>query len=77
MNRFLTTRTGIGAGLALSILVLIVAPSEVWAQDAGAGAREMRHFWHVFIAFALAWIVIFGWIVSIVRKLRRLEDRLQ
>ena len=36
-----------------------------------------RPYWHVFLAYAIAWVFIFGWIVSIARRLGRLERSLQ
>jgi CcmD family protein len=56
----------------------LVAGASVAAQVPGAaGLREMRHFWHVFIAYAIAWILIFGWLFSIVKRLRIVEERLK
>ncbi len=63
------------AFLALACLGLLIGP-EILAAQVETGTREMRHFWHVFIAYAAAWILILGWIVSIVRRLRRVEERL-
>ncbi len=60
------------AGLAF---VLFAAP--VGTQEAGASPLEMRHFWHVFIAYAVAWLFIAGWLFTIVKRLRRIEERLR
>jgi CcmD family protein len=58
-------------------LVLAAVPMEVLAAQAGvAPTREMRHFWHVFIAYAIAWALVFGWLVSILRRLKRVEEKL-
>lgn len=51
-------------------------PSGLAAQTPSATPLEMRHFWHVFIAYAIAWVVLAGWLWSIVRRLRRTEERL-
>jgi CcmD family protein len=65
---FLLVLLGLGWGLV---------PAEAAAQAASApGSAQMRHFWHVFAAYALAWGFIFGWVVTIVRRLRKLEERL-
>jgi CcmD family protein len=37
----------------------------------------MRDFWHVFIAFGIAWVLVFGWAVAIFRRLGRLETQLK
>ncbi|TVP76209.1 MAG: CcmD family protein [Gemmatimonadales bacterium] len=55
------------AGTALEL-------SEALAQ--GAPARRMRDFWHVFAAYAIAWLLLGGWVVAIVRRLGRVESRL-
>lgn len=56
---------------------------------AGVGAQEMpnlpevaqqtgglRAYWHVFIAYTLAIVLIGGWAISIARRLRQVEERL-
>ncbi len=35
-----------------------------------------RAYWHVFAAYAVLWILVLGWVISIVRRLRRVEERL-
>lgn len=56
-------------------------------QPAAAGAasalpareappRSLRAYWHVFIAFAIAWVLLFGYVVLIARRSRRLEEQL-
>ena len=35
--------------------------------------RTLRAYWHVFIAFALAWVLLFGYVLSLGRRFRRLE----
>lgn len=38
-----------------------------------AQARTMRAYWHVFIAFALTWILLFGYALTIGRRFGKLE----
>lgn len=40
-----------------------------------APPRTFRAYWHVFIAFAIAWGLLFGYVVMIARKFRRLEEQ--
>lgn len=57
--------------------LLLVLPELLQAQPAGQPGRQMRHFWHVFVAYAVAWALLFGWAVSIARRISRVEDRLK
>lgn len=72
----------IAAVLTVGLPILSVWPELLWAQGQGAptspgGGRQMRDFWHVFVAYGLAWLLVFGWAVSIARRLRRVEERLE
>jgi CcmD family protein len=37
-------------------------------------ARTLRAHWHVFIAFAVTWVLLFGYALSIGRRFGRLEE---
>ncbi|MEX0911831.1 MAG: CcmD family protein [Gemmatimonadota bacterium] len=39
--------------------------------------RTMRAYWHVFVAFAVTWLLLFGYALSVGRRFGRLEDELQ
>lgn len=57
------------------LAVLVLMPEGVWAQinnDLGS-QRLGRAYWHVFTAYAIGWVLIFGWIISLVRRLARIE----
>ena len=43
-------------------------------EQAPAPPRTLRAYWHVFIAFALAWLLLFGNAVSLSRRFRKLEQ---
>ncbi|HSU17436.1 CcmD family protein [Longimicrobium sp.] len=44
------------------------------ALSAEAGPpRTLRAYWHVFIAFALAWLLVFGYAISLGRRFRAIE----
>ena len=68
-------RGGLFGVVILVAFVLVLVPEALVAQ-AGAEARQMRHFWHVFAAYAIAWLLLFGWAVSIARRIRRVEEKL-
>ncbi len=61
---------GLLAGLALATTVSAQSAEEV-AQ--ALSRQSLRPYWHVFIAYALAWLLVMGWVVSIARRLGRLE----
>lgn len=64
---------------ALTALVALAAalPAPLLAQASGLGRQTLgRPYWHLFAAYALGIILIGGWVVSISRRLRRVEQRL-
>jgi hypothetical protein len=65
-----------GVAAALAALPALPGAAELVAQ-AGAPAPQMRQFWHVFVAYALAWGLVFGWAVAIFRRLGRVESALR
>ena len=65
---------------ALALLALGALPA--WAQDAampaaGMARQSLRPYWHVFIAYAIAIALVLAWVVSISKRLRDVEDRLE
>ena len=74
MRRWLRRATG-------PALALLAAP--FWATPLWAQAEQLREqtlgrpYWHVFLAYAVTLVLLLGWIVSIARRLRRVEDRLR
>jgi CcmD family protein len=66
-----------------AVLMLLVVAGVVMAQETGAfpqasamGQQSLKPYWHVFIAYAIAVVLILGWVVSIARRLSALERRL-
>ena len=52
------------------------------AADAGASTlprytppRTLRAYTHVFAAFTVAWVLLFGYVVFLARKFRRVEEQ--
>jgi CcmD family protein len=43
------------------------------ATERAAPPRTLRAYWHVFIAFALTWVLLFGYALSLGRRWARLE----
>ncbi len=60
----------------------VFLPSSAWGQVTMGAAQtlasqSLRGYTHMFIAYAIAWILIFGWVVSIARRLARVEKALK
>ncbi len=62
----------------LVVGALLLQASPVWAQAGTALGQQTlgRAYWHVFAAYAIVWLLVLGWVISIVRRLRRVEERL-
>jgi CcmD family protein len=61
----------------LSVLLALGAVA-VSAQTSGAaaGVGGLRAYWHVFIAYAIVILLVLGWVVSIGRRLKDIQQRL-
>jgi len=77
MHRF---KNAVAGSLAL-ILFAVVTPA-LFAQEISGlpastmGAQSLRPYWHVFIAYAIAIVMVLGWVISIGRRLKSVEERL-
>lgn len=59
--------------VALAAGAVLLLPLDAWAQETGLGTQTLRGHWHVFIAYAVAWVLVFGWLVSVFRRMGRLD----
>jgi len=55
----------------------LIAAAPIQTDSSVLGAQTLRAHWHVFIAYALAWVFVFGWLFSVARRLTRVEQDLQ
>jgi CcmD family protein len=66
--------------IAVLASVFLALPEAAFGQgmaDADAiASQNLRGYTHMFIAYAIAWIVVVGWVVSIARRLGRVERAL-
>lgn len=65
-----------------SLALLVCSTVPLWAQEgampaAGLARQTLRPYWHVFIAYAIAILVVLAWVVSISRRLKDVEERLE
>ena len=68
--RFLSLSVALAAFLVAGAFIGLAAQSE--AGSVGG----MRAYWHVFIAYAIVIVAVLGWVVSIGRRLKDIQDRL-
>jgi CcmD family protein len=72
----LTVRILALSSLFVAFPVLLAAQSAL--PEAGSlGAQNLRGYTHMFIAYFIAWAVILGWIVSIARRLGRVQKAME
>lgn len=70
-------RTPFVAALALLALVLLAGPHAADAQARELASQSLRPYGHVFVAYALAWAVVLGWVVSLARRWGRVQEELE
>ena len=78
MNR---SKTLVVALLSVSLLVVSatgLAGQEIpgLPQPSALASQSLRPYWHVFIAYSIVIVLVLGWVISIGRRLREVEDRL-
>ena len=65
---------------ALPVLLALLVSVPLMAQQGmpvgGAAGQNLRAYRFVFIAYAILWIFVFGWVVAVGRRLAKLERRL-
>ncbi len=63
----------------LPVILLAATASVLVAQGAPPGqlaSQSLRPYWHVFIAYVIAIVLVLGWVISIGRRLRDVEERI-
>jgi CcmD family protein len=64
--------------LVLAVLLPGFAEAQSGLPDANAlASQNLRGYNHMFIAYFIAWALILGWVVSIARRLGRVERALK
>ena len=64
-----------------SVAALVCIPELAHAQGGLAdpeaiASQNLRGYTHMFIAYAIAWALVLGWVISIARRLARVEKAL-
>jgi len=65
----------------VAVALLGISAPELLARtqgmpQTGLASQSLRPYWHVFIAYTIAIALVLGWVISIGRRLRDVEDRL-
>ena len=62
---------------ALAVLLVLPLSAAAAVVQSPLGSQTLgRGYTHMFIAYALGWVLVFGWIFSITRRLSRVEREL-
>ena len=66
------------SSLVASSLVALASATGVAAQELGiqSAGQSLRPYWHVFVAYAIAIVLVMVWAGSIAKRLGDVEDRL-
>jgi CcmD family protein len=75
MTRFRLAR-GAVAPLIVFLLIPLLAGALPQTDAAALGSQNLRPYWHVFVAYSVAWLLVFGWLFSVARRLTRIERKL-
>ena len=61
------------------LALLLTLPHGSWAQGMSEtiAGQNLRGYTHMFIAYAIAWLLVAGWVISIARRLSRIEEELR
>lgn len=73
-KRFLSW--GLAAVLLLAAAVLPAVAQEGAMPAAGLSGQSLRPYRFVFYAYAICWALVLGWVVSIARRMAKLDQRL-
>jgi len=78
MNKLKTTLLAAFPVLLLAASAPVLAAQEIQGlpQPGALATQSLRPYWHVFIAYTIAIVLVLGWVISIGRRLRDVEERL-
>lgn len=64
--------------LVLAVASLAALAEPLSGQQTGSlASQSLRPYRFVFYAYAVAWILVFGWVVAVARRLARLDRHLR
>jgi CcmD family protein len=75
----LNTKRFLGWVVSALVMLLVAVPAiaqESALPGSGLAGQSLRPYAFVFIAYAIAWIFVLGWVVSVGRRMSGLARRL-
>jgi len=66
--------------LAAETVASALSPAQAQGGQGGSPLASQtlgRGYWHVFIAYAVAWLLVLGWAISIARRLSKVEREIE
>ena len=63
--------------LVVTLFIIFASTASAQVEPGALAQQSLRAYWHVFIAYAIAWALIFGWVVSLARRLGRAARELE
>ncbi|MEE8148717.1 MAG: hypothetical protein V3T24_14005 [Longimicrobiales bacterium] len=61
--------------LVLAAAVVAISAPDLLAQGTNLASQTLgRAYWHVFAAYAIGWILVFAWVITIARRLASVEQ---
>jgi CcmD family protein len=76
MRRSAVVRSRFAPLLLLQLIPLLAAAAPVQTDASTLASQNLRPYWHVFVAYTIAWLLVFGWLFSVARRLTRIERKL-
>jgi CcmD family protein len=76
MTRFWRIRAWASSAVFALVLAAPAVAQETALPGAGLAEQSLRPYAFVFIAYTVLWVFVFGWVVTVARRLARLERRL-
>ncbi len=63
-------------GAVVALLLSLPNNAAAWQATGANAIGGLRAYWHVFIAYAVVLVLVLGWVISIARRLKDVEQRL-
>ena len=76
MTRSAPVRSLVAPLLLLLLIPLLAAAAPVQTDASALASQNLRPYWHVFVAYTISWLLVFGWLFSVARRLTRIERKL-